>query len=272
MRCAPPLLLLVIAIAGCSSGTDDPTCSDGMVLVEGGTFSLGEGEDPEHQPNQYNAVIRRTTVEVTDFCIDVLPFPGRHGAVWPADGLGRETAERLDGALTDYGRRLCSVSELLLAGAGPDNWRYPYDPESPRPGLCDPDDSHPQPLGSFDACVSPAGVRDLQVRSTWARLGQTMRGHLESYGAPNRPPHLGGGMPDDRAYAVWGGTARSDTFYSPNNFGIHAHDATEGTYIDDSTRVCREPGRVSARTERAYDEFAERFGQSNSYLGMLEDR
>ena len=266
------ILVLLLALAGCSSGSDRLACPDGMVLIEGGTFTLGEGDDPAHQPNQYNAVIRLTTVEVTDFCIAVLPFPGRPGAPWPADGLGRETAERLDETLADYGRRLCSVSELLLAGAGPGNWRFPYDPESYRHGACDPDDSHPQALGSFDGCVSPAGIRDLQVRSTWARLGRSLGSHLESYGAPNRPPHLGGGMPEDRAYAVWGGTARLDTYYSPNNFGVHGHDASEGSYSDDTTRVCREPGRVSARTERAYGDFLTGFEKSNSYSKLLEDR
>jgi hypothetical protein len=272
MRRVSCLLVFVLALAGCSPAHDLPVCPEGMVHVEGGAFVLGEGGDPAHQPSQYNAVIRQTTVEVTDFCIDALPFPGREGAAWPADGLGREAAERLDRGLADHGRRLCSVSELVVASAGSDNWRYPYDPELHRTGLCDPDDSHPRPLGTFEACSSRSGVRDLQVRSTWARLGRSMRNHLESYGAPNRPPHLGGGMPEDRTYAVWGGTARSDTYYSPNNFGVHAHDAAEGTYLDDTTRVCCERKRVSQRTERAYDAFVETFEASNSYSTFLEDR
>lgn len=270
VRPTRPRLLFVLVLTACSSSAGEPACPEGMLLVAGGTFSLGEGEDHEHQPNQYNAVIRRASVEVADFCVDIFPFPGQSGAPWPSDGLGRDSAERLDRALADHGRRLCSVAELLVAGAGPNNWRYPYDPESHRPGVCDPDDTHPQPLGTFSECASPSGIRDLQVRSTWARLNQPMREHLEAYGAPNRPPHLGGGVPPDLAYAVWGGTARIDTFYSPNNFGIHAHDADEGSYFDDSTRVCRDPGRVSARTERAYGHFVEGFGTLNSYAEFLE--
>jgi len=77
-------------------------------------------------------------------------------------------------------------------------------------------------------------------------------------------------MPEDRTYAVWGGTARLDTYYSPNNFGVHGHEADEGPYSDDSARVCRDPGRVSERNERGYRDLLDRFQEVNSYEVFLE--
>lgn len=246
-----------------------PSCPGGMVLVQGGTFELGEGDDPEEQPHQVNALIKRGTFEIGTFCIDEYPFPGREGAVWPADGMSGPQARQLDDLLAGLGRRLCTVSELLLAAAGPDNWRYPTDAASRIEGACDPSDTAPQPIGSYEQCTSPTGVRDFMVRSAWGRLGERMRSHLSAYGAPNRPPHVGGGVPDVLDYAVYGGLGRTDTFYASTNFGIHGHNADEGQTQDDATRVCRDPDPIEAGAEASYSAWVDSFISGGTYSALL---
>ncbi len=267
------LAALSVTAASCRPPAEEapsspPTCPDGMVLVAGGTFELGEGDDPEHQPNQVNAMIRRGTFEISTFCVDAFPFPGRDGAAWPPDGLDYVQARQLDDALSTHGRRLCTVSELLLAAAGSSNSRYPYGDDRVE-GRCDPSDASPQAMGTFAGCVSAAGARDFLVRSAWARLEEPMCTHLGAYGAPNRPPHVGGGVPDVLDYAVYGGIGRTDTFYASTNFGIHGHGADAGQTPDDATRVCRDPGRVDAATEAGYAAWIDGFIAGGSYAALL---
>ena len=98
-----------------------------------------------------------------------------------------------------------------------------------------------------------------------------MREHLGTYGSPVGPPHLGGETPEDTEYVVFGGTSRRDTFYANNNFGIHAHALDEeGSYLDDSTRVCRDPGPVVAVEERAYRSWLRAFEVSGRFEALLE--
>jgi len=166
----PALLLLTSCVAEpAPEFSEDPslTCPATMLLITGGEFLLGEGEDAEFTPPEPGAVIYEANFDIASFCVDPLPFPGRAGAPWPSAGLSAARAEGLDSRLATFGRRLCTISELLLASAGPENWRYPYDPEDWSEGLCDPDDLTPDPLGSYEDCTSPLGVSDFQVRSTW---------------------------------------------------------------------------------------------------------
>jgi hypothetical protein len=164
------------------------------------------------------------------------------------------------------------VSELLLAAAGPDNWRYPNDARTRIEGACDPSDSRPQPLGSYESCISPVGVRDFMVRSTWGRLEEPMQTHLGAYGAPNRPPHVGGGTPDVLDYAVYGGIGRTATFYASTNFGIHGHSANEGQTQDDAARVCRHPGPAGADIESIYSAWVDSFiASGSSYTALLAE-
>ncbi len=267
---AVALLGLLVACKPPAAPSPDPVCPQDMLLVSGGTFELGEGDDPEEQPNQVNAVIRRGTFTVESFCIETFPFPGRDGAEWPSDGLSHPQAAALDALVAQHGRRLCSTTELLLAAAGPGNWRYPYSAEARSDGICDPSDTAPQPLGTFEGCSSPTGGRDFLVRSAWARLDAPMRTHMATYGAPNRPPHVGGGMPDVFDYAVYGGVGRTDTFYASTNFGAHGHNADEGQTLDDSTRICRDPEPISIEQEGRYAALVDGFiaGES-SYADLL---
>jgi hypothetical protein len=248
-RLHPALLAALLLLTSCVTepGPDfgeDPhlTCPTTMLLIAGGDFLLGEGEDAEFAPLEPGAVIYESNFGISSFCVDPLPFPGRAGAPWPSFGLNAALAEDLDSRLAAFGRRLCTISELLLASAGPDNWRYPYDPEDWSEGLCDPDDLTPQPLGSYEDCTSPLGVSDFQVRSTWGWLDPEMKAHLNSYDAPVTRPGEDPLPPESFEYAVQGGTSRAETFYSPTNFGIHSH-PQDAVYLDDGARVCADPAQ-----------------------------
>jgi len=267
----PPACLAVSWLLWGCSGADDPSapCPEGMVRVSGGEHVLGEGALPVRPPVEPTAVIRRASFRTEPFCIDVHPFPGAAGHPWPLDGLDVGTARALDRRLAAFGRRLCSVSELLFASAGPDNWRYPYDPGEWRDGACDPDDSRPRPIGSFPSCTSPLGIADVGVRSSWARLDPPMRDHLVAYGAPTRPAFMGGGLPSDLEYAVYGGASRRDTFYSPDNYGVHSHGSDEEPFSDDTTRVCRDPGPVDPEAERRYREWLSTWPDSPTFSWLL---
>ncbi|MCP4871367.1 MAG: hypothetical protein GY898_21875 [Proteobacteria bacterium] len=96
-----------------------------------------------------------------------------------------------------------------------------------------------------------------------------MRGHLGSYGAPNRPPHVGGGLPDELEYAVYGGVGRTDSFYASTNFGIHGHNVDEGQTLDDSTRVCRDPASIVASQEQGYEAWIDGFIAGGTYSSLL---
>ena len=259
-RLGPAFLATLLSLASCASEPEvefssdpDLICPAPMLLIHGGEFQLGELEPPDIAPLEPGAVIYEGIFDIGSFCIDPFPFPGRGGAPWPTGALSASRVEELDSRLTVFGRRLCTISELLLASAGPDNWRYPYDPEDWSEGLCDPDDLTPDPLGSYEDCTSPLGVSDFQVRSTWGWLDPDMKAHLNSYGAPVTRPGEEILPPESFRYAVHGGTSRSDTFYSPNNFGLHGH-PDDASYLDDGARVCADPAEIQPGDE-AYEQW-----------------
>jgi hypothetical protein len=180
-------------------------------------------------------VISVTGVTLPSFWMDRFPFPGVEGASWFDDGLNQAGVVAMASLLAPFGRRPCTVSELLYAAAGPDNHRHPYGDGSFDPDACEPDDQSPQDLGSHPDCESALGLMDFQVRSTWATLDAPMAGHMEASGS----------------HAIWGGTSRADTFYAPNNFGFHQHGSEEEPYLDDGFRLCAD-AQPSEAVEQAY--------------------
>lgn len=237
-----------------------------MIRVPAGEFQLGE-TDPLIHTRRTEGVVLQTRVRLAEYCIERYPFPGIAGAHHPREGLNHGDAVALDTQLALYGRRLCSISELLLAAAGPDNRRFPWGNE-PRTDVCDGSADAPAPLGSHPRCVSSLGVHDFAVRSAFARLGPRLRAHLRTTGAPIAPPHTGLGRIDEATFVVYGGSANPLSYYAPNNFGIHAH-APEGTvrYLDDSARVCADP-RGEFREDQ-YRAFLERFMLTGRFSDLL---
>jgi len=276
-----PILTLLLAcgtksvLPPIAESDGDDTGSDshdlvtpGLVAIEGGRYSLGEwdelvianfngdGEDAQ-------TIIPEASFEIESFWIDRYPFPGVPGDDWFPDGLHMELVGALDTWLQEYGRRACTISELLLAGAGPGNDRYPYGDGSYDLSACDPDDGNPSPIGSFPDCVNALGIRDFQVRSTWGVLDRDMV--LVMTETPQAD-----GYPGDHDYAVWGGTSRTDTFYAPNNFGLHMHDHGDEPYLDDGFRVCAGPKKPSEVQDNAYARWLEDARAAGSYAGIFE--
>ncbi len=246
----------MILVFACTRPVPAPPCPDGMVHIEGGHLQLGEPEDTDRYKGGW---IPRHAVELEDFCIDSYPFPGRKGAPWPSDGLTWDGLVILEGELARYGRRPCSISELMRAAAGPENRRYPTDAPKWDRQRCETNDHSPQPLGSFPRCRTPEGIYDFQVRSTWGALDE-----------PTKQAFLDRWPPEDLwfdTWAVWGGTARTDTFYAPNNYGIHFHGPGVAQFEDDNFRVCADPG---ATTVSGYGDWLDAFIAAKSYgSGLL---
>jgi hypothetical protein len=255
-----------MGIMGSPSDTSSPTSAVGLQFLTGGTFPLGESngsivaayaEEGEHQ-----TIIPVASLTINDFYIDGYPFPGIPGAEWFTDGTRHNTIEALDQTLEQYGRRACTISELMYAAAGPDNNRYPYGNEW-IDRVCDPDDANPEPIGTYTGCVSDLGIHDFQVRSSWGRMGERLIAIMSDTTQQQ-------GFPGDLTYAVWGGTSREDTFHAPSNFGFHTHDKlAEDLYLDDGFRVCAD-GTPTANQDIAYRRWIEDALDAGSYEALFD--
>jgi hypothetical protein len=250
------------------TGSSPDLVTPGLVAIEGGHYFLGE-QDPFVIANfdgdgvEPQTIIPEASLQIDGYWIDRYPFPGVPGDDWFADGLNMQLVASLDGWLQDYGRRACTISELLLAAAGPDNHRYPYGDGTYQASACDEDDTNPAPIGNQPDCVSALGVRDFQVRSTWGKLDREMSSVLSETDQAED-------FPGDHVYAVWGGTSRTDTFYAPNNFGFHTHDPLGEAYQDDGFRVCAGPKAPSKAQDAAYALWLEEVRTTGSYAGIFE--
>jgi len=262
----------IVVGSGDTGGGDDEGVSDPsaavLVPIDATTVFLGEwdaliinrfgGDGSEHQ-----TVIPETEFALSAYWIDRYPFPGIPDEPWFFDGLDHPTVEALDVWLADYGRRACTVAELLYAAAGPDNHRYPYGDGTFDASACDPDDTAPAAIGTYTDCNSALGVRDFQVRSTWGRLdARTEAVMADTAQASN--------FPGESVYASWGGTSRSDTFYAPSNFGFHIHDVADDPYLDDGFRVCAGPNPPTDEENAAYAYWLEDAIAAGSYDGLFE--
>jgi hypothetical protein len=257
-----------ITSGGSDTGEAPDLVTPGLVGISGGHYFLGEWDalvivnfDGEGDDSQ--TVIPESSFNIEGFWIDRYPFPGHPGDDWFSDGMNLPLVSTLDAWLQDYGRRACTMSELLLAGAGADNLRYPYGDGSYDPSACDGDDSNPQPIGSFPDCISTNGVRDFQVRSTWGRLDREM---VEVMATTPQAVDFPSGLD----FAVWGGTSRTDTFYAPNNFGFHLHGEEDTAYLDDGFRVCAGPSAPSEAQDAAYALWLQEVRAAGSFASILE--
>ena len=237
-------------------------CPLGMLFVEGGEFELGEWDPDSYERWMPDYVLQQGRFRLEPFCMARFPFPGREGATWPRDGLDLHILAELERQLAPLGRRSCSVLELTLAAAGPENFRYPQAKEERVVGSCDPRDEEPSPLGSFADCVSPLGFHDFLARASWARVDELSRAALTAQGA-----HHQEGFSAD--YLVAGGMERQDTIQAPTNFGIHFHQPTEPAFLDDGIRLCADPGRQDAETQRSYERWLEGFFERRYFKDLL---
>jgi hypothetical protein len=227
-----------------------PRCPAGMIGLGGGIAWLSEYDPAFHQdqaPPGWRAV--------APFCVDPLPFPGLAGARWPEDGLEAGLLPELEDALAAYGRRLCTVDELLWATAeGPAN--LPYVTGQAR-GACEdqPGWDDMRPLGGWPGCKNRYGLREGNTASSWARAGERVNDWRTEHRA--------------RGYALVGGTARTDTFYAPTNFGLHAHDPGDPPFSDDQLRVCADPAWGGA-DDAAWATFQQAAALQGTFAGALD--
>lgn len=218
-------------------------CPAGMIQIDGGSHSLGE-RNPTNNEDWAGTIIPVTTVRLEPYCVDRFPVPGREGDTWPQDGLSWDQVAQLEELLPRYGRRLCSVAELLYAAAGPDNFRLPYHPSAYEEGTCDIEGNTPSPIGSYPDCTSPFGVRDFMVRSSWATFDPF------TYGAVR--PQWDNDFPGEGRYAIYGGTAAQDTFFAPSNYGVHFYGPGDPSYTTDGLRTCAAVGVPHAAVDEAW--------------------
>jgi hypothetical protein len=212
------------------------------------------------------------SVSTEPFCIQRFPFPGLEGQPWPVVAPDYGQLEALRTLLPSLGRRLCDLTELMLAGAGPDNWRYPYHPTERDGEVCDPDDHNSSPMGTFPRCVSPFGVRDTLVKPTWGVFDEQMRRALKDRGGPPFLPSLTqveGFAPDADDFALAGGAVRQTTFYASSNFGGHRHTRSAPATPDDDLRLCADPGETSVSKEADYQRRVDRFRSSGLSYGAF---
>ena len=284
-----PLVLLVCAVActgkdddgpvgsagqdeetGDSSTTGDDTddlrgdCPVGMVEIPALSGQLGEG-DPVLQDQYAGQQVNLTNIELDAFCIDRFPFPGE-GHEWTTDPLDWDRVDAFSAVAEAHGRRLCTVAELMHAAAGSENWRYPYDRLEFRDGKCEPGDLTPTaPIGSFEDCESPYGVRDFLVRSTWAILDDQSGEDIRAFYYTDTGLLIPGGG----YYAVWGGSAIQDTFYAPNNYGLHFYGPGDPGYVNESVRTCASVGSGSASADAAWQDVVDSFVASGEGFAGL---
>lgn len=265
--------LVTLALLAC--GGDEPTlasgngggggettarCPDGMIEVAQDRASLGEWELSVEE-SYVGTVLTEQDYDLDAWCIGEYPLPGFQGQAWPSDGLSVAQLTAVEARLSEHGRRLCTVGELLYAAAGQDNWRHPYDAAERVEGTCDPDDLNPQPLGTYGGCVSPLGLRDLEVRSSWAVLDDTSRQGLEG--------NYENGFPGGGTWVAWGGTSAADTYYAPSNFGVHFHEEDEEAYTNNGLRICAEVGQVDEDEEAAWSTQVADLLEAGSFAAWL---
>jgi hypothetical protein len=219
-----------------------------MIPMEGGAAWVGKWR-VKYEKDQVPGL----RVNLAPFCIDPLPFPGQAGDPWLEDGLQAGDVKLWEKVLSAFGRRFCTVEELVWATAsGPAN--LPFLTGHAPPTQCEPNaswgDMHP--LGGHTGCTNPWGIRDANVASSWA--------------AASLEVDQVRGQDRWRDFVIVGGTNRPDTFYAPTNFGLHAHDPGDIAYFDDQLRVCADPGEG---LEAEWQLFREAAALQGSFEGAL---
>ncbi len=240
------------AVVGAGDGGDEDVpanCPVGMVEIAPATVILGEWSEDRIELYLGQVLVEREYV-LDGYCIDQFPFPGRRGDAWTTDELSWSGIETFSALAEAHGRRLCTVAELVYAGAGPENWRYPYDEVGFQDGLCDPSDVTPvDPIGALPTCTSPHGVQDFMVRSTWGVLDEQSGEDLRAFYRTDTGGTL---IPGDGVYAVWGGSSSQGTFYAPDNYGVHFYGPEDPGYINESVRSCAPIGVPAPEVDDAW--------------------
>lgn len=278
------LLLLVVCMlvvcAGCAPDgstfgqiADEPElavpCPVDMRQVEGGTGVLGENPEDVAEGDE-PFTLYAAEYELPSFCVQTYPFPGELGDPWPDRALFLEELDAVQARLAPTGRRLCDVTELLLASASWDNWRYSYHPEDRQEYVCESNVQNPTPneLGAWEHCVAPTGAHDFNVRRSWAKVTYDTIVVMS--------PHQEDGSFTD-LYTVVGGTSETNTVHPDTNFAIQSYGPGLGdsgdTYWDMGLRLCKDvsPDGLDEDEEAAWDLLHDGFVATGATFDWLVD-
>ena len=263
-------------VVGCPPGSEwipDP----GLVLQAGAT---------EAQLTSFHGAgmpLHRRTVEhrAGGFCIETAHWPGP-GRPWPNDpdgGTNQEIVREYQRGLPAFHRRLCTWEEVWYAGAGRENWTYPWHPTDwAVDGVECPyetrrtDAGHPKRrIGGWGSCVtrhSDWRIRGLYSRSSWVDMDDETRRLVEDHHGPH---------PDDALLLTVGivGFFRDrGSNFLPSTAGYHCHDAPCGRirddvpnrrYDDDGLILCAAPHVVDPKVEAALDEVRSAVASTGRY-------
>lgn len=113
-------------------------CPPGMAWVDDPSGPVVLGLNEQKIVGAHGAGLPLTSFQIQHegggFCIDSYHVPGE-GRAWLnghsedfGAGTSRQLTRRLQQALPEVGRRLCTGLEIWYVQGGEDNWRFPYDP------------------------------------------------------------------------------------------------------------------------------------------------
>lgn len=158
------------ASSSADSGASVPR--PGMAWIPGGT--LRAGTPPDRTPRVADEEMPGSSVEMSGFYIDLLPWPNEPNAI-PTSNVSRDEAEQL---CTAKNKRLCTELEWERACKGPENTTYEYG-NAYRKEPCGTgialELGARQPTGEHAQCKSGFGVSDMHgsvwewTASSWGR-------------------------------------------------------------------------------------------------------
>jgi hypothetical protein len=216
-------------------------CPNGMILIPGGPYLLGQTIDAgSWEPNPDSTIAPEgywslpnpaQRIPIQTFCIDRYEFPNQAGKPPRGQVNWNQAVELCETA----GKRLPTRLEWQAAAQGPEGWLYSYGPVR-EAGRCNTevregDFSKLAPSGSFPDCVSPLGVHDLNGNlSEWV---------ADRWEGPWIFNELYGG-PADRPVTAMGGTAWRGDLYGQDSTSRHRHLSSE-QWLDDGFRCALTP-------------------------------
>ena len=229
------------------------TCPPTFLMIPAASADLGASPELISEVDEEGYKTSRVPIyKVTtdDYCISSFPFPGEAGSEWP-EGINLAQAEDLDVKLAEFGMRLASGSEYLMATATTSNHRWPQGVGSWAEAGCDENPYDPEVMGSHPACTSSFGTGALLTFAFWVRTDPDLEASLLSCNEET------GAWPGVEAYVVLGGMPTSwDAFYGDALDGAHHH-GYEEAYLDDKPGfLVSTPGEVTPDRWKAFQEYA----------------
>lgn len=218
--------MLFILLLSCQT---EWSCPPEMILLDGGTYSVGESQPTQtwHQPS--------ASVKLEPYCMDIYEFPNQKGKM----PMGNVTWTEAKSLCETEGKRLCSSAEWGRACRGLEKRTVSYGEQYDRnkcntaingsgPGVGQP--APIKPSGIFPDCKSPEGIYDLN-----GSLSEWVSDPWSDFAEPFNPD----AKPDPKTWrTLRGGTMWSQTFYGQDCTSRHGHHGETWKNVDDGFRCC----------------------------------